>query len=612
MKSNLYSRSLAVLLVIAIVAPATLFTAPRRVSASAASCIGGLLGTAGSAAMGVAREVVGMAAVPVSNTSIESSSASTAGTSMGSCVYDVIIVPAARAAIRALLAQITASTINWITGRNGSGQASFVRNISVNLQSVGDAAAVPFFNQVATGFNSPFGPAISSALQLQYAQQTSMAGFFAANRNTLAQYSPNPNAFIRGSWSQGGMKAWFALTGPNPNNPYILYQAAQNQLGNTVTQAQTNRRQDMVQSSGFLSWCGGSDTSVDTSNVACPSGQTLSSDTNQCYYTSGDNAGQFSGATPAAASSRGVAPGAACFNSDGTPGTIQTPGSAIHGYTQKAVVGLGIDQLISANELDAAFGAVVGALMSQVIGGVTGLFGASQPSSSGSGRPSIVTQLNNTSGVSANSTVASADSVESMLANISLFIGSWNRINTAALTASTTLDSLTSFCTAAATDAEQHPNEEQGKTSSFASAARAQASAAQTAISVSIAPVLTQARTATSSVEATKELALRLQAEAASGASPDTLSSQVGTLLAMPPTGADVSTAQSMATVTNTAVALPRPVYPNTTPTISLSVSGGSIVDQMNLLSTNAEALKQSVCVPVPATTASTAGDGGG
>ena len=614
MSKKTFTSGLAALLIIALVAPATFFITPQRASAAGTNCIGGLIGMGITAAIGLATSVL---SVPIANMPIEGATASAAGSTAASCIYEAIVVPAAQAVIRALLAQITASTINWITGRNSSGQASFVRNISVNLQIVGDATAIPFFNQVKTGFNSPFGPVISSALQLQYAQQTSRAGFFAANQNT--RYSQNPNAFINGTWSQGGMKAWFALTGPNPNNPYILYQAAQTELGNSVGQAQTNRRQDMVQSSGFLSWCGESSAAVDTSNVACPSGQTLSSDTNQCYYSGGDNSGQFSGVTPVAASARGISPGDSCFNSDGIPGTIQTPGSAIHGYTQKAVVGLGIDQLISAKELDNAFGAIVGALMSQVIGGVTGLFGATQPSNSGNNRSSIVTQLQQTSGISAQASGSSGTISQSSLSNISNYTSAWNTITTAANTASTTLDSLAIDCRTAANDAEQHPNLEEGKTGAFVSAARAQASAALTAIAVSIAPVIAQARSAISSVQETRTLATRVDTESAAAATNHSttadataaLNRDIATLATMPPSISDVLNAQSAAAVTNTAVSLPRPVYPDTTPTVSLSVSGGSLVDQMNLLSTNAEALRSSVCIPVPSTTANDNGSGG-
>lgn len=592
------TKAFAILLIVTLVAPATFFIAPQKTSAAggilgAIGCIGGITGLAS----GVGSAASSVLSVPVSNLMIESQTAVSAGADSTSCVNDTILMPLARAVARMILAQITASTINWITGRNGTGQASFVQNVSVHLQGVGDAVAIPFFNQVTTGFNSPFGPAISSALRLNYAQQTSVAGFFAANQSTLARSSPNPGAFLAGNWSQGGIGSWFALTTQTQNNPYTLYQAAQTQLGNNVGQAQANRRQDMAQSGGFLSWCGASNTEVDTSNVTCPSGQTLSSDTNQCYYSSGANAGQFSGATPAASSAKGVSPGAACFNSDGTPGTIQTPGSTIHDYTQKIVVGAGIDQLVSAQDLDVALGAIATALVGQVISG-SGLFGASRPSS---GRPAVVNQLQSYSANNGSAATSATSLAQTTLANVATYTGIWNSISAAANTASTTLGSLANFCTTAAAAATDDPN--------FAAAATAQAAAARAAIPASIAPVIAQAQTAINAVAATQAFALKTQtdavaatsATAATSGAGGTLSADVQTLAAMPPSTSDVADAQMKATVTNRATA---------NPTGSLAVSGGTLVDQMNLINTNAEALKTSACVkPARSTPARDTGD---
>ncbi len=555
MNKNPFAAALSAVLIVALIAPATFFIAPNRTHAAgagilgAAGCIGGLLGI-GSLAGSAVSAVTG---VPVTNMMIQANTTTSAGADSTSCINDTVLLPLARAVARMILAQITASTINWITGRNGSGQPSFVQNISIHMQGVGDAVAVPFFNQVRTGFNSPFGPVISSALQTRYAEQTSMAGFFAANQSTLARYSPNPTAFVNGDWSKGGIGGWFALTTQTNNNPYILYQTAERQLGSNVGQATTNRRQDLVQGSGFLSWCGASQ--VDT---------TASNDGTEM---------------------EGVNPGDYCTDSNGKSGTIQTPGSVIHDYTQKAVVNSGIDQLISANDLDAALGAIATALVGQVLGG-SGLFGASRPSSVG--RPAIVTQLQNYSANNASAAASATALVQTVSANIDSFTDAWNSISTAANTASTTLASLASFCNAAATTATDNPT--------FASTARAQAAATQTARAVAVVPALTQARSAVNSVAATRALIARTEADvlaatsetAGTSGAAGALSADTQALGAAPPTTADVVNAQSAATVTGRATASQEG---------SLTVGGGTLIDQMNLISTNAEALKTSVCI---------------
>lgn len=549
-----FTKVLAALLTVALVAPTAFFISPQRTQA--AGGIAGAIGCVGalSGALGAASTVAGVVSgVPVTNLIIQTQTTRSADADTTSCIAETVLMPLARAVARMILAQITASTINWITGRNGSGQPSFVQNISVHIQGVGDSVAVPFFSQVRTGFNSPFGSVISSALRLNYAQQTSMAGFFAANQSTLARYSPNPTAFVSGDWSQGGIGAWFALTTRTENNPYTLYQAAQSQLASNVGQAQTNRRQDLLQSGGFLSWCGAS--AANTTDE-------------------GDGTAM-----------EGVNPGDYCTNSDGTPGTIQTPGSVIHDYTQKAVVNSGIDQLISAQDLDAALGAIATALVGQVLGG-SGLFGASRFSPSG--RPAIVTQLQNYSANNSSAAASATALAQTVTTNIATFTGAWDTIAASANTASTTLASLARFCTDAAVAAPDNP--------SFAATARAQAAATETTRAVAIVPLLAQARQAVASVAATEALVLRVQAEAvaANTAAADitgaggALSADTQALGAAPPSANDVALAQARATVTGGATA---------SPAGSLTVSGGTYVDQMNLISTNAEALKTSVCV---------------
>lgn len=565
---------LAGMLILTLMVPAAFFVAPQRTHAAggifgAAGCIGGILGIGGTAA-GTAASLLG---VPVTNLLMQANTTVAAGATATSCITDTILMPLARALARMILQQITASTINWINGGNGTGQPSFVLNIGLHLQSVGNAVAIPFINQIMTGFRSPFGMSIASSLSKSYSQQTSMAGFFAANQSTLAKVSPNPAAFLAGNWSQGGIPAWFALTTQDQNNPYTLFQTAQNQLGSQVNQSQTNRRQDLMQSGGFLSWCGADS---NTSNTV---------------------------------SLRGISPSAPCTNPDGSPAKVQTPGSVILGYTQK-MLGSGIDQLVNANDLDAALGAIVTTLIRNVLGG-TGLFGASQSSSSGA---SITTQLQNYAADNASASVSATSIAQSKTAQITTYIDSWNTVATAANMASTTAADLATFCVAAADTAANalinSGNATEGAVfitatpaalasthSVFIDASRAQAVAAQTAITTEVAPVLTQALAAPGLVTATQVFVLKVESEAlglTSLTSSDTgaagaLAADTQTLSAMPPTAADVAIAQENAQVFGGARA---------TPEGSLTVAGSSLVDQMNLIITNANALKTTVCNP--------------
>lgn len=332
MSKKTLASALIILLTITVIAPATFFIESRRASAQSSGAVSCVMGLAAGLGLITINKPV---AVPTNDVANGTGSWTTAGSTVGNCVYNVLIVPILRAMIRALLQAITQSTINWINGGNGTGQPSFVQNLAVHLQSVGDVAALSLIAQIGqntAAFNSPFGSSIALALQTRYAQQTSLAGFYAANQCTLSKSSPNVTSFLNGNWPQGGAAAWFALTTQSQNNPYMLYQAAQSQLGSNVSQAQTNRRQDLLQGNGFLSWCP-------------------------------------SGATSNTSSGGGINPQPPCTNANGTPVMAQTPGSTIKSYLD-ANLGSGIGQLVSAQDLDAAIGAIATALANRVVGGL--------------------------------------------------------------------------------------------------------------------------------------------------------------------------------------------------------------------------------------------------
>lgn len=534
MNKKFFINIIAVLLTITFVVPAAFLIAPQKTVAqnSGGGCVIGL-------AAGLASVVTNqIKSVPSGDMPTGVAGWTSAGSDVGSCLYNLIVVPALRQMIRGFLQTMTQSTISWINGNNSTGQPSFVLNLGLHLQSVGNAVAIPFINQITAGFNSPFGPAIASSLMKSYSQQTSMAGFFAANQSTLAQSSPNQAAFLAGNWSQGGIPAWFALTTQDNNNPYTLQQATQSQLGSQVNQAQTNRRQDLISGQGFLSYCGGDTTAKVNANL----------------------------------SAGGINPQVSCFNSDGTSANVTTPGSTISSYLQ-ANVNSGISQLVSAQDLDFAIGQIVMALGNQVLG-AAGLFGSSQPSSS-----SNTTPVSTTPSSSATTAISLADS---KLAGITAYTSAWATIAAAANIASTTVADLASLCIAGASS---------GGTQSFVDAANAQFIAAQTAIRTLIDPVLVQAQSAPSVGVETAALALKVKAAAivVPLADPTQFGIDVATLATMSPATTDVVLAQQDAQVSGGARA---------TPDGSLTVSGGSLVDQMNLISTNAATLKTTVCNP--------------
>jgi hypothetical protein len=129
-----------------------------------------------------------------------------------------------------LMKALTSSVIGFVIGKaNGTGVPQFVVDIQRSMQTVADGRALAYLRQI-NQTNSPFSSSIRSALASNYLTKSSLAGFWAANMNTLSRSSPNVPAYLAGNWSQGGVAAWFALTTQTQNNPYTLYDNARSQL----------------------------------------------------------------------------------------------------------------------------------------------------------------------------------------------------------------------------------------------------------------------------------------------------------------------------------------------------------------------------------------------
>ena len=274
-----------------------------------------------------------------------------------------------------LLKSITAGVLDFVMGKtNGTGQPQFVTDLRGHLTSVSDAQAIAFFASFGKNSNSPFAAAITSSLRTNYYQQTSLAGFYAQNQCTLSKVSSNVNAFLAGNWSQGGAAAWMALTTQPQNNPYLLQERAQTELSVLTANAVSSRLTELSWGQGFLSWCsGGSNSSA--VGQSCSDFANGSDCPGELVCVQGGTSGKGTCQVPTAAQSDAVSQ-ATCVNKDGTPGTIQTPGSTIKGYLDKAL-GSNIDKLANLGSLASSVDGILGnvATVMQTLDYATQLFG---------------------------------------------------------------------------------------------------------------------------------------------------------------------------------------------------------------------------------------------
>ena len=618
MMPNPLARPFAVLLLVALLVPSVSLVAPQRAHAQYAVHI------VSSSAPTDIKTAVETTITAIKSTLTEVNTATTAWAQQAAWWNANVLQPLAFVLSGNLMKALTAGVISFVIGKaNGTGVPQFATDVLASLQTVSDSQALAYLNQFGRNSNSPFAYSISSALRINYLSKTSLAGFWSTNQCTLTQYSSNVNGFLAGNWSQGGIPAWFALTTQNQNNPYTFYQSSQSQLstlvGPGIGGVTGTRLTQLGWGQGFMSWCGATDTTGNTgADITCPAGSYFVAVDNKCEYSDG------SPATSISSASQGVNPGDPCTDSSGVPGVIKTPGTTIKATLDK-VLGGQQDQITRMGNVGPQINNILGNIATvmqtvnfaaQILGGSSsgGLLGVSQ--SSGANAAPRLMQYQNTQGNLGvtNSAIyqnaaASSASGSSISNKITQYQSAWNTISAAANAASTSVQSLANVCTAAATTAAQaqlnantmvdgfyyNPTPSQQNLSTvhsvFIDAARAQAASAQTTLSTVIAPVLAQA--AAAAVTAATSVVRAQQIQNSMSTATDTAGSayaaDILALQALPPTMTDVVNAQQDAQAFGDAAA---------SPAGSLNVSGGTTVDRMNLISSNAATLKTTVCNP--------------
>ncbi len=548
-----------------------------------------------------------------------------------------------------LLKLITEGVIQFVIGKaNGTGIPQFVADIQTSLQTVSDVHTLAYLDQYMRSSRSPYSGSIISALRKDYLNKTSLAGFWAANMDTLRKTSPNPYGYLNGNWALGGIESWFALTTQIQNNPYALYQNSQNQLaaiiGPGAGGATGARLADLSYGDGFVSWCGESDGmlgALTTNDAAGANAAAVDASATAAYdfaynkaIADGNEEGAVELAKAAAAVARadalarakaanagnsflGIAPGDPCTNADGTTGTIKTPGSVIAAGLNK-VLGGQQDSVVRMGNVGPEITRILANIATvlktvdfaaKILGGPGsgGLFGVNQPSGSSAVSPlRQYTDSPGNLGVTNANVAATAATLSTsgpdMLNRLTQYEPAVNTLRSAANTASTSVAALIDFCVAqqavaSSTLVNGNPTDLTNLTN-FTNTNTAQISAAQNALATEITPTLAWAITASTTIAAARAMVQKVQTglQTGAGVSDATYIANVQTLGTMPPTPSDVADAQKHAFTTGVQTAIANPSG-------SLNVSGNILVDRLTLISANAVALKGSSVCTAPAPT---------
>ncbi len=437
-----------------------------------------------------------------------------------------------------LLRSITAGVIDFINGKtNGTGSPQYEQNLQRSLLVLGDTRAVAFFGEIGNS-NSPFASTIMTSLRNNYLLNTSAAGFWAQNRCTLFDVSPNVPMFLAGDFRQGGWSAWLSLTTQPNNNPYLLYYQTQAELDSRVRGAVANRLEELGWGQGFISWCGditstGGGDSTDPNAIPDSVAVTSAQD---------------------------------CTKSDGTPGTIKTPGSMI-----KAT----LDQVLGTNLQKATLLGDAGGQITQIFSDLAGIlqtigYGATLLGAGGSGGlfgfsqsgPTAVSPLDTyrttqgylnitTGGIVQN--VQNSGQGDTLATRINKFSTAWQSIKTRADSAQTAVNQAIAACPSTYT------------------------ALLTSRVSSQIQPVLSEYATAQTTIQSAQATLAALPPSTAATLADDLINQRN-----IVPTAYDVGEAQALADPSTPAAA---------DPTGSLNVISSSYVAGFVLLTKNANAM---------------------
>ncbi len=291
-----------------------------------------------------------------------------------------------------------------------------------------------------------------------------------------------------------------------------------------------------------------------------------------------------------------------CTNKDGTPGVVTTPGATIKAFLDKNL-GTGIGQLVSAQDIDDSIAAILSAFSTKIMNDTIykpgGLFGSSQSSGS-----TLVSPLPVSQDALGNITQSALSDAETVSSSMGTYIASAQTVfgaaNAAASSTQAYIDAEPAFvagvnaaavaATSATTSAAYCPALIQARASVLADASTTLAQAQALLLpGGTITGAIDMASSSIADAEQMQALVVKVKAEATATSTqvdPQTFSSDVATLTTAGPTTMDIMAMEGNATATGGATTTPNP---DGTP--SLSVGGGTILDEMNLLKKNADSL---------------------
>lgn len=249
-----------------------------------------------------------------------------------------------------IIRSLTQSVVNWINS-GFEGSPSFVTNPSSFFLDLADQETGRFLDKYGgplANLCSPFS--IDLRISLAFKYHPNVPKRYTCTLGTIITNSKNAvkgasiNGFTAGDFSQGGWPAFVSLTTEPQNNIYGAWLEADNELSLRVANVQIQRRDELNQGKGFLSWRKCTKTGNENSEERASEG------TGEGTYAGPERSFEGSG--------EGYVAEEKC--------TVQTPGSVIVSALESNVNGP-LHELQLADEFNEIVNALFAQLVTQVL-----------------------------------------------------------------------------------------------------------------------------------------------------------------------------------------------------------------------------------------------------
>lgn len=323
MLSRFCKKTVLSFLLITLLIPSGFFFYPKKSEAQVLSCIAQI-----ASALGFSAASEELTRVAISND--PTSKVSVAGSFVEDCIFKPLVVKMAKA----LLNDITRKTVEWIN--NGfQGNPGFATDLSGLLSDAADDVIGDFLSKDAPFLCSRF------SFQLRIALAQSRLPYRQKSACSLSRIISNVNGFVD---SNGGVgwDNWIQVTTIPQNNAYGAFAIAQDEISKRIFDVQEKEKTYLNWGRGFKNWKYCETQAEATARfIKEGSGQTLGSEL----------------ANPIC--------------------TIETPGAIVQEQLTKTL-GMPLDQIGLANDINAVFDALSNQLMKQIMDKSFGLLGGTR------------------------------------------------------------------------------------------------------------------------------------------------------------------------------------------------------------------------------------------